>query len=140
MQQANHLRGGRARDVQNHRRTRLGPLQLFEQAGRRRVVGQRKAYQYDIEILAAKKIEALSGAGYGNGGREQNSGDRLSVLFCNAEDSRGKTRCGSGGVENVETSDVFRSVRGRAGTMGKSVYSVGDGVVWCGGFLTGTLH
>ncbi len=33
-QQAHHLRGSGARGVQNHRRARLGALQLFEQAGR----------------------------------------------------------------------------------------------------------
>ena len=58
-QQAHYLRGSGARGVQNHRRTRLGVLQLFEQAGRGSVIDEWQAYQHDIEIPDAEKLEAF---------------------------------------------------------------------------------
>src|SRR5258708_554333 len=96
-EKTHYLCGSGVRGMQNHRSTRLGLLQLFEHTGRAGAIGERKAYQHDVEILLKKKIEPLLRAAYRNGGREENSANNFRGLLCDAQNFRSQAcgwRCG----------------------------------------------
>jgi hypothetical protein len=53
-QKANDFGGSGIRRVNYDGRTGLGPLQFFQEPGRARLVGNREADQYNVEILGSE--------------------------------------------------------------------------------------